>query len=828
MSSSDTANAIPVQILWPHDFDRQGQWAVGGVPMQRGELQPQDVVALRGCDGTNLPLQTRILAYWPDGSVKWLLLITRTDIKASQNAHLQLVKHCEPARPSPAIKVEETQNGIQVDTGPMVFTVPRGCAGLLSSVKLDGREMLQPEQTPELFIRVRRRGEGCCDEERLYRSYGTEQGFAAQVEEQGPCRAIIKLTGTHVAEDGSTFAPYTVRLYAYAGEAAIHIAHTFIYDGEPQRDMISALGVRLPIAIDSPREYRYGGNIKPATHSYANRCDEWQMVWRQGELYQDSSTHYRFDKRIYPNKPPVKIEEGQRCDGWVDLSDDEVGLQVVIRHMWQNYPKSLMMDYEDRSVTAYLWPSRHQPLDLQWYSDVAYGLCYECPGCSEQSGLPRLPTANAHGISKTHELLLHFHRQETDEESLRRCALAFDDRPVLCALPERYAETRVLGRLRHHDPDLFPAAEERFVEQAEYILQEQSLRGWYGMIDYGDIVHSYNPDIHQWTSDEGGYGWLNTEFQPDQWLWYTFVRTGRYDFFRLAEAMARHTTDIDMLHTGPWKGFGCRHGVQHWSDGDREIRISMPGGRRLHYLLTGDERTRDAIELAVSHYQTMNGRIDTRATLSAALFGYFVAWEITGADKYRSMVENITDIFCDLHPAGAPYEMCEVDLSTGRGQALHDSGVIYGGMFKVFGGLQVLLELAELEVIPALDDMLLSYADYCLLPPERRSQLEKWEATAGQYHQFTTLRLNSFAYLKTGEAKYLQAVEETFVEPGVEFAPAPWDESVKLLARSVAGQQMSARERPSWWRHRIALNAIMAAYGIQMGYGLQALFTNKG
>ncbi len=51
--------------------------------------------------------------------------------------------------------------------------------------------------------------------------------------------------------------------------------------------------------------------------------------------------------------------------------------------------------------------------------------------------------------------------------------------------------------------------------------------------------------------------------------------SGRADIFRLAEAMTRHTREVDSYHFGPMAGLGTRHGVSHWGDGAKEARIGQ-------------------------------------------------------------------------------------------------------------------------------------------------------------------------------------------------------------------------------------------------------------
>src|SRR4051812_39991669 len=47
-----------------------------GVPWPRGAMPKTQAFALTGADGKALPVQTWPLAYWPDGSLKWVAVAT--------------------------------------------------------------------------------------------------------------------------------------------------------------------------------------------------------------------------------------------------------------------------------------------------------------------------------------------------------------------------------------------------------------------------------------------------------------------------------------------------------------------------------------------------------------------------------------------------------------------------------------------------------------------------------------------------------------------------------------------------------------------------------
>ena len=80
------------------------------------------------------------------------------------------------------------------------------------------------------------------------------------------------------------------------------------------------------------------------------------------------------------------------------------------------------------------------------------------------------------------------------------------------------------------------------------------------------------------------------------WLWLAFLRTGRGDILRMAEAMTRHASDVDVYHLGELKGLGTRHGIRHWGCPCKEIRIGMAAHYRFHYYLLGDARFEDVFE----------------------------------------------------------------------------------------------------------------------------------------------------------------------------------------------------------------------------------------
>ena len=123
------------------------------------------------------------------------------------------------------------------------------------------------------------------------------------------------------------------------------------------------------------------------------------------------------------------------------------------------------------------------------------------------------------------------------------------DDPRLLPTPEYLYEKRAFGiwSLPKDDND----TEQRLRQYIDFYKNAIEQQKWYGFWNYGDIMHAYDADRHSWRYDVGGYAWDNTELATPMWLWYNFLRTGRADIWRMAEAMTRHNSEVDTYHIGP-------------------------------------------------------------------------------------------------------------------------------------------------------------------------------------------------------------------------------------------------------------------------------------
>ncbi|HEY1337597.1 MAG TPA: hypothetical protein VGF59_08810, partial [Bryobacteraceae bacterium] len=217
--AQQAAAAAGIPIGWlggsPPAFETGVSW---GVPFARGTMRKDQPFSLTG-GGKSLPLQTWPLAWWPDGSVKFLGCSTVAGPAAG--GALKLAPGTPPA--ATALKISEAAGALTVDTGRMQCRIARQGSAIVDSISIEGRD-------------VARAGRLVCSladrPERLIRF----EDFTSRIrnvtaEQTGPVRAVIKVEGVH-ASAAREWLPFVVRLYFYAGIDHIRMVHTIVFDDD--------------------------------------------------------------------------------------------------------------------------------------------------------------------------------------------------------------------------------------------------------------------------------------------------------------------------------------------------------------------------------------------------------------------------------------------------------------------------------------------------------------------------------------------------------------------------------------------------------------------
>ncbi|GAB2325881.1 hypothetical protein STREPTOSP366_10870 [Streptomyces variabilis] len=334
-------------------------------------------------------------------------------------------------------------------------------------------------------------------------------------------------------------------------------------------------------------------------------------------------------------------------------------------------------------------------------------------------------------------------------------------------------------------------ASEDIVGSLDLFPADPIVSNYTGLAD--GIADTYDTVRHQWRYDVGGYAWDNSELSPDLWLWYAYLRSGRADIFRFAEAMTRHTGEVDVYHLGAWAGLGTRHGVQHYADSAKQQRIANTTYRRFHYFLTADERTGDLMHANVDSDETFLAldllrKIRTEpytpdpgalsigfgTDWSGLVSAWLTEWERKGPkwQKARARVLSTMETIA-AQPNGFVQGSGLYDLATGRFAVAGTPKVEVSHLSAVIGLNELCAELIDLVDMPESEE---AYLDYC-----RYFNATKAEQTARYGTHFGSLilfqghsRLDAYAAVRTGDEELAKRAWAKFYSSEGYKESAPW------------------------------------------------------
>lgn len=719
-----------------------------GVPWPRGALDRSAPLRLADASGRSVPVQSWPLAYWPDGSVKWTGLALAGAPALGDSLALSVGTPEAPATP---VTVAETTDAFVIDTSAFVCRVPRSGSAFVSSITVAGREVARAGRLVAILE---------ARSEEAGRRVTREEDFTGSVErvtleQSGPVRAVLKIEGRHRSTTADrAWLPYVVRLYFTAGTDSIRLVHSVVFDGRADQDFIRGLGLVFDVPLREELQNRHirlagdsglfsepvraipgfrvalvAGAKEMAAEQLAGRRapylgsldaktreqHESMAAWDAFKLTQLAPDAFAIDKRTGSHSTWVNAHRGRRSLGAAYVGDVSGGLGVSIRRFWQKHPTALEIEGATTSAAtlrAWLWSPDAPAMDMRHYDDKGHAL-----SISYEDYEPGFSTPE--GVANTSELTLWPLAATPSADALLARARVAATPPALVCTPQRYDAAKVFGAWAPPDlTDPLIARLEQNLEKAfTFFSGEIDRRGWYGFWHYGDAMRTYDAARRQWQYDVGGHAWNNAELNPETWLWYQFLRTGRADYYRLAEDFTRHSSEVDVYHLGRFAGLGSRHNVVHWGCGAKEPRISEAALKRFFYYLSTDERTGDLMRAVLDvDAKTVEinplrkvmpaptatpGFVRSGPDWLAFASNWMTEWERTGDTRYRDyIVTGLNDLSADRE-AFLKNLVYGYDPATKRLTVFGEPNIPMGHFIVIFGGDQIVEELLDLVPHPA-------------------------------------------------------------------------------------------------------------------------------
>lgn len=744
-----------------------------GCIWKRGACHTDTIYQLTGETGQSVPMQSRVTAYWPDGSVKWTAHTANAE-KLGQTIKVTPQAACsfssQNLTASEGIQIQRTEDGLTLHTVHMKLVISNHSQFLFESLFINDRLRLQNAE-PVLILERPIQQEGCPGT--FQKEYAAKINCIS-VEEEGPLLAVIRYDGIHAAKDGEQKFPFIIRMKIGLDSRQIDFVHTFFYDGAENRDFLKGIGVRFHCPLSGAlynRHIKFQGDYG-FFHEAAAQMLTWrprlspdiyetQMkghplfpegdtriqieqalqdmpFWSEYDLCQDAHNHFSIRKKVnHADCSYLHCLDGFRTAGAASFGSENGSVLFAIKDFWEKYPSGYTfrgLDQSQITATVWLWSPKAEAFDFRHYASRGYSQVY-------YEGYD-FKGADPYGIACTNEFCVACRDELIPGDEELACFSECIRHPAqYVGKPSYYHALRAFG---YWSLPSQTTAMEQFLERqlnlaVDFYKNEVNQRSWYGMFHYGDFMHTYDQWRHTWRYDMGGYAWDNTELVPTLWLWLMFLRTGREDVFTLAEKLSRHTSEIDVYHFGPYQGMGSRHNVSHWGCPCKEARIAMAGHHRVYYYLTGDYRMGDIFEELKDNEETFlrkdpleafydkkqmvyPSHARTGPDWSSLCANWLTRWERFGDTTYRDkIITGIADI------KKAPLRLIsgsdfEFDPDTVRLRYIGENATGGTHLQICMGAPQIWLELSDLLEDLQWNTMLAEYGQFYFLPREEQKK----------------------------------------------------------------------------------------------------------
>ena len=301
---------IPLVLNNPHPTPAN-RWLVrSGVPFPRGTLGSARNVQILA-NGQPVRASIRETAWWPDYSVKWVMVTFVADCPARAKVNYELqygAKVQAPTWKGQTLARPDSGNGVAIDTGAATFRItPQG-------------ELLLADGKP---VRTHARPSGG-------KALATGATPAAvTVCDNGPDYAQVKTVVEFASPDGLPAMTITARYEFWSGSPLVKLSHSFLVQGAATHSNFEEIYLDIPLA---------------------------GRPW-QAELNDGKSVELKAEDNLYQREfKHYVLSGGEAVDGRFSGQFRSGTDLIVLRQFWELYPKGFRVGVDgvklDMSFTA--------------------------------------------------------------------------------------------------------------------------------------------------------------------------------------------------------------------------------------------------------------------------------------------------------------------------------------------------------------------------------------------------------------------------------------------------------------------------------------------
>jgi len=647
------------------------------VPLPIGSCNDALKIQVRTGTGELCVTQARSLLSWPDGSVKWALVLFAPKTASETDFELEIAhESLDPGTP-----LAHTAEGrVHIDTGPLSFSVPevigeevhQRTEGILTDLQTHRDGQNRRLTTPRLDAGlIATEADGA-----IYSNQKAGPAFipprgapmetaGVNILEAGPLRCQIRIAGKLCRSNYFSSLDYIIKVEAYKNSGLVKLQLAWLHGAdlhESEARFIRDLRLRLPLSF-TPEEVRFGIDL--------GECAEEFLESSSYSLLQEDMDRYWLRRHDWDGDD-VDLghgsASGRKAPGWTQIVGSEGDqLNLYFPHFVEEYPNEI--EIKKDALEIGLWPERANahlsskrimppndasdgPADRhrshRYQAIIAHpylAFFSEEYGCLE----------TVKGMQKTQEIYLDATAGLSGADWQERIEQRMLPLQRAAVTPSEVDRSRVLGAISTSGEN---AESERALDGAiGWIDNHQKQFEVYGKFDVGDLRYmvmspymthyrhkslKMHPRLHYWN---------NNEEDPIHGLFVNSLRKGRVDILDLVEVMGRHLWDVDVRHYPYWGLHTHSGGHCFRSIADRATDHFWITALIDYYLLTGDPDVYRGVQglarYAAAHLQEIrfadtNLREVSIAVMQAVEY-YHVLHEDSLLDAAESMGKQIVE-----------------------------------------------------------------------------------------------------------------------------------------------------------------------------------------
>jgi|GEM_PF-4441433 len=549
------------------------QWPLSiGVPMPKAILRDTSELLLLE-DGHPVAAQFEVRGTWtPQGYIKWVGVDFVAEYVNGKPRSYRLVrrKHA-PVQSTHTLKINETDDQIEIDTGVIRFHVSKQRFAGLERVwrDADGDRAYSPSELIVDGIG----GSFTTDNKGRRLESALNNDVKVVLENAGNTRVTIACKGWYADITNEKQCKFVIRITAYAGRPDVFISHRTI-NTIPDR----YVDIKLTNA---------GFGIKPA-----GKVERW-MLSTDGKVMEGSAStsaenlflHQQKSNHLRVMRNGKFVEDGRRSDGWMSLRTDKGLVTVMLRDVWQKFPNEFEAELNPApgrsSLNVHFWPKHGQvvfPDETQTARDQIYKVQWAHHGkelnmkipdayhkalekfnqeerwasgaelyiVDKKNNLSKMQAASGQGTVIGNEMVIRFDDRNTAPAALTAQAKLLQQSPHGLADAKWNCATMVLGPIAARDPDKFGPAE-KLLDTAYNFYQRGIIdaNDEYGMWIYGGVHNNWQADRHRANLKRV---WQMSHYQNVFQAWLLYFRSGMYDHFKWAYIHANQHMDVGVCN----------------------------------------------------------------------------------------------------------------------------------------------------------------------------------------------------------------------------------------------------------------------------------------